>query len=109
MASSRPGRPGEDKEALWSSSAAAIGCAVPDMSNGFDAQAIADWLQCVMNGCDEQEEKCLADEDLTEAKEKMQKKIEAMRAWVMPTGRPWAGKPGAGRPGRPGRPSGSGN
>ena len=34
LASNR-GRPGPDKEALWTASAAALGCELPDMSNGI--------------------------------------------------------------------------
>ena len=150
LAGAGRGRPEADKEALWSASAVAIGCDLPDMSNGFNpqgtsqippilhdlegnasfkiehnvarffkpclsktfgicpaSQAIADWFQCIMNACDEQEgDKCLDEEELTQAKAAIEKKIERMNKFASrprPTGRP------GGRPGRPGRPSGPGN
>ena len=38
LAGAGRGRPEADKEALWSASAVAIGCDLPDMSNGFNPQ-----------------------------------------------------------------------
>merc|ERR1712039_159015 len=83
MAGAGNGRPGPDKEALWTASAAALGCELPDMSNGFNPQAIADWFQCIMNACDEQEgDKCLDEEDLAEAKAVTQQKITMFRQYA---------------------------
>ena len=59
------------------------------LSNAFGigsaSQAIADWFQCIMNACDEQEgDKCLDEEDLAEAKAVTQQKINKFREWNMP-------------------------
>ena len=36
-------------------------------------------LQCIMDKCDEQDDKCVAEERLTEARDKMQVKIAGLR------------------------------
>ena len=46
---------------------------------GWKPQGLADMLQCVVDSCDAQEEKCVAEDRLTEAKTKMEYTISMMQ------------------------------
>ena len=72
-------------------------CLLNAFGIGSASQAIADWFQCIMNACDEQEgDKCLDEEDLAEAKAAIQQKITMFRQYASrpkPTGLPSGGRP----------------